>query len=176
MLVKHKKHRLFFALWPSPQVRASIVETAHPVLHELTGRLIPPEQLHITLHFIGSVTDETRICMDRAARCIKTKPFSITLSHFNFFSRAKVFYMGCNAIPTELRHLHQTLGEALGDCSYQQDEPEYTPHVSLLRKLKARQVESFKFSINWQVDEFVLVESSGTANGVGYNIIETYPL
>ena len=48
-----KTNRLFFALWPTEQVRRSIVDAALPLSSQLEGRSIRPQNLHITLHFIG---------------------------------------------------------------------------------------------------------------------------
>ncbi len=176
MAVKDKKRRLFFALWPSAKVRQAIAETAGPLLHEMDARIIAPENFHITLHFIGSVTDAEKDCLHQAARKLAFQPFDFSLDCFGFFDKAKIFWMGMQVAPTELSRLYENLGEALSACDYQPDPRPYSPHVSLLRKAGKVPVEYQPFSISWHVDEFVLVESVSSPEGVNYKVIEKYPL
>jgi len=171
-----KKSRLFFALWPSQQIRARIEEVASPLLHEVDGRIITPENFHITLHFIGSVTDEVKHCLHQSAQSVTCEAFDLCLDHFGFFSKAKIFWMALQSIPPELEQLHNTLGEALSVCDFQPDSRVYSPHVSLLRKAGKTAVDYPAFSINWHVDEFVLLESCSSDTGVSYKVLEKYPL
>jgi len=152
------------------------VETSRPLLREMDGRIIVPENFHITLHFIGSVSDEEKDCLHQAARKVTFQPFDISLDDFGFFNKAKIFWMGMQAAPAELSRLHENLGEALSACDYQPDLRPYSPHVSLLRKVRKTPVEYQPFSINWHVDEFVLVESLSSPEGVNYKVIKKYPL
>ncbi len=175
MAEKDKNHRLFFALWPPEQVRGAIVETARPLLHDMTGRIMQPQNLHITLHFIGSVSGDKKDCLSEAARSIIAHPFELSLDRFGCFSKAKIFWMSTQNPPPELNRLHQNLGGVLSACDYQSDQRPYSPHVSLLRKYNAAAIEHPGFLINWQVDEFVLIESNSDADGVRYNVIERYP-
>ena len=170
-----KNHRLFFALWPSEQIRQAIVEAASPLLHDMTGRIMQPQNLHITLHFIGSVSGDKKDCLHEAAKSIIAHPFELSLDCFGRFSKAKIFWMSTQNPPPELNHLHQNLAEALFACDYQCDQRPYSPHVSLLRKYNTAEIEHPEFSINWQVEEFVLVESTQQKSGVNYQVIQNYP-
>ncbi len=153
-----------------------MADTANPLLHEMSGRNIPPSNFHITLHFIGSVTDDVKDCLHQSAQSVIFKPFDISLNHFGFFSKAKIFWMAAQVLPLELKRLHQNLGEALSACDFQIDPRPYSPHVSLLRKARETTINYSDFSIDWHVDEFVLVESVSTTGGVDYKVIEKYPL
>ena len=176
MTVADKKSRLFFALWPSQQIRATVEEVASPLLHEVDGRIITPENFHITLHFIGSVTDEVKHCLHQSAQSVTCEAFDLRLDHFGFFSKAKIFWMAPQFMPPQLTRLHNTLGNALTACDFQPDLRAYSPHVSLLRKAGKTAVDYPAFSINWHVDEFVLIESCSNVTGVSYKVLERYPL
>lgn len=167
---------MFFALWPDEQVRFSIEETLSRMPSTSGGRVVPKHNLHITLHFIGSVTDERKDCLHAAAQSVKLPSFEFQLNHFGVFSKAKIFWMGCQHVPEELLQLNQSLGEALGQCGYQQEKRLYTPHVSLIRKYRMRLDDQPVFSIPWSVNEFVLVESIIDNHGANYQVIEKYPL
>jgi len=176
LAVKNKKRRLFFALWPSVQVRESVVEAARPLVHEMDACAIAAKNFHITLHFIGSITDDVKDCVHQAARSVTFEPFDLSLDRFGFFGKAKIFWIAAQTMPAELKLLHKNLGAALSACDFQPDPRPYSPHVSLLRKVKTSAIDSPEFSINWHVDEFVLVESVSVPEGVDYKVIEKYPL
>lgn len=153
-----------------------MVKTHDLLKRPVTGRLILPENLHITLHFIGSVTEEVKTCLHQAALSVVAEPFDIRLERFGYFDKAKIFWMAPKTIPPALSSLHERLGSAFASCGYKSDSRPYSPHVSLLRKAKSTPLQYPEFTIDWQVDDFVLVESVSTADGVEYNVIERYPL
>lgn len=169
-------HRLFFALWPSELVRQSVINTAMPLARKLDGRIIKRHNLHVTLHFIGQVSEEIKECMHEAAQTVTSESFSVNLDHFGHFSRAKIFCMGANTVPAGLIRLHDQLGEALSKCGYQCDKRPYSPHVTLMRKCKKVSSGQREFSIPWAVNKFVLVESVQDVSGLNYRVIERYPL
>jgi len=171
-----KTRRLFFALWPTEPVRKSIVEAALPVSQKIKGRIIQPHNLHITLHFIGQVSEDIKDCMHNAAHAVAGKSFHVDLDRFGHFPRAKVFWMGAQVLPAELTRLHDKLGDALEKCGYQCDKRPYNPHVTLMRKCMRINAGQPGFSIPWAVNEFVLVESIQDVSGVNYQVIEHYPL
>jgi len=169
-----KTHRLFFALWPSPQVRSNIEKAVHPVLHDLHGRITPIHDLHMTLHYVGSSTDEMRDCLHEAATSIKFTPFQLSLDHFGYFKKARVMWMGVNAIPAELDCLQKDLGDALSGCEFHGDKRPYTPHVSLVKKC-TDPVQLYEGgAVVWTVEDFVLVESVPCDRGVTYQVLERY--
>ncbi len=183
-----KTHRLFFALWPSVQVRQAIVEnfsqalpTPPPTPPPLKiARPVPPHNLHVTLHFIGSVSADEKHCLHVAAQGL-TEPAGVSHFDLNFncyghFPKAKIGWMGMQKIPIELMQLQQNLAVALSTCAYQPDKRVYRPHLSLMRKCIRPVVAQQAFSIRWQVDEFVLVESIPGESSVNYRVIERYPL
>ena len=52
---RQKTYRLFFALWPSDQVRQSIVEQLSGLSPRLNGRVMHQQNLHVTVHVVGLV-------------------------------------------------------------------------------------------------------------------------
>jgi len=171
-----KTRRLFFALWPPVQVRQSIVKTFSQFPQNFKGRIVQPHNLHVTLHFIGSVSDEIKDCMHTSAQNIKADSFAYALDCFGSFKQAKILWMGHQHLPDALEQLHQKLAVALQECGYQSEQRVYTPHVTLMRKCTHTIDAQPDFSIPWFVDEFVLVESSTDQYGVNYQVIEKYPL
>ena len=171
-----KRSRLFFALWPPQQVRQAIVDASSRLPRMKKCRDVKQANLHITLHFIGSVTEETRNCMRAAAASVNAASFELRLDHFGRFPRARVLWMGCHDVPVEVKQLYEQLGTALKACGYQPEQRAFAPHLTLKRKCNKPDIPGFDFSVPWPVKEFVLVESITHPEGVEYRIIDTYPL
>lgn len=173
--------RLFFALWPDKQTRQSIVEVFSQLPAQKNARPMPPHNLHVTLHFVGNITDESRDKMHLAAQNINSSTFTLDLDCFGYFSKAKIFWMGCHKPPpVALLELYKDLGRALAECGYQFKPRFYTPHITLMRKCTSAEyikllAKNPHFSIPWMVNEFVLVESQMDQHGVNYRVIEHYP-
>lgn len=173
---RQKTYRLFFALWPSEQVRQSIVEQLSCMSPRLNGRVMQQQNLHATLHFVGQVTEQTKDCMHVAARSVNAEAFQLDLDCFGHFPKAKIFWMGTPNPPVQLVLLHKKLGAAIEDCGFNADTRPFSPHVTLMRKHSGPVPAKAEFSIPWRVEEFVLVESITYKEGVKYQVIEKYPL
>ena len=173
---KQKTHRLFFVLWPSQEVRRSIVQLTPDLPVQKAIRVMQPHNLHITLHFIGQVTASTKDCMHAAARSVNAEKFEMDLNYFGVFPRAKIFWMGARNTPVQLERLHTNLGAAIESCGYKSDARVFAPHVTLLRKYSCTVPDPIKFSIPWKIEEFALIESVTSRQGVNYQLIEKYPL
>lgn len=171
-----KTHRLFFALWPSDQVRQSIVDVFYSLPQKIKGRVMRPHNLHATLHFVGQVTEPTKDCMHVAAQSVNAEAFQLDLDCFGHFPKAKIFWMGTPNPPVQLVLLHKKLGAAIEDCGFNADTRPFSPHVTLMRKHSGPVPAKTEFSIPWRVEEFVLVESITYKEGVKYQVIEKYPL
>ena len=179
-----KTRRLFFALWPTDQVRHSIVKTFSQLSLNDKGRVMQPFNLHVTLHYIGSVTEDVKDCMHAAAQTISSDSFECDLDQLGSFRRARILWMGCQKVSVELAQLHNKLAVALESCGYQSENRVFTPHVTLMRKYLGhpgkqsanQSADQIDFSIPWSVNEFVLVESHTDKQGVIYQVIEKYPL
>ena len=49
--------RLFFAFWPEPFQQVALAEATRGVAERSGGQPVPPENLHVTLVFLGSVPE-----------------------------------------------------------------------------------------------------------------------
>jgi len=173
---RQKTYRFFFALWPSDQVRQSIVEEISSLPLQSKGRVITPNNLHVTLHFVGQVTESTKDCMHTAAQSVDAEAFQLNMDKFGHFPKSKIFWMGAQSSPSQINQLHQKLGAAIKDCGFNPDTRQFSPHVTLMRKYSGPVPAQIDFSIPWHVEEFVLVESITYKEGVKYQVIEKYPL
>ncbi|MDH5571901.1 MAG: RNA 2',3'-cyclic phosphodiesterase [Gammaproteobacteria bacterium] len=169
--------RIFFALWPDDAVRQQIYDTFNQSPQsKLNGRIMRPNNLHITLHFIGNVSDEKINCLHQQARQLAAESFVLNLDHYGYFYKPRVFWMGCHQVPDNLKKLYKELGILFHGCNYEVENRPYAPHITLMRKLnRPGDLESFS-PISWQLNDFVMVESVTCAEGVEYKVLQRYPL
>lgn len=156
--------RLFFAVMPDVQTAARIAEIAEGLRreHGLSGHLLAPERLHITLHHLGDYAGLPPSLLARvqqlAAR-VRLPGFEVCFDQVGSFasSRQCPFVLRSESGAELLHGLHQELGRCLQGVGSRSDHA-FTPHMTLLydpRRLPVQPVQP----IRWLVREFVLIRS-----------------
>ena len=169
-----KTRRMFLALWPDDQQVDQLFNLQS--LYAGMGREVLPENFHITLLFLGEISQETINCLSQAIQHVSVQPFSIQLDQLGYFSKTKIFWVGPATIPTELEVLFKGLRNCAQRCGISKLSKRYTPHVTLLRKCDIPVTDPEFAPIDWRVDEFHLVESCMDRNGARYYAVESFPL
>ena len=172
----NKDTRVFFALWPDAVLRESLSRAALTIPIQRPARRVPDYNLHLTLHFIGNVYLDQLACLQRQARRVKGAGFDLVIDTQGCFDKSRVAWLGCSEVPTALRQLHQQLGRRLQQCDYRPEARRYNPHVTVARKIRSVTDSTDFAALPWRVENFVLIESKASDNGVKYRVIETYPL
>jgi 2'-5' RNA ligase len=103
----------------------------------LPVRWVEPDDLHITLKFLGEVRPEMmpRIEATVADVAASTPPFTLTLGGFGAFPtlrRPRVIWLGAEAAP-ELRCLKQDLEWDLAELGFERENRAFHPHLTLGR-------------------------------------------
>jgi len=173
--MKQKTVRLFFALWPSDEVRNQLSIAARNIQLSRPGRLIRKVNLHITLHFIGNTGVENANCLQQVAGRVITQPFSLKIDKVGQFKRAAIVWLGCRSVPRELDELQHQLGEVISTCDFEPEKRNYRPHVTLFRKAALGEADPGITPIEWQVDSFSLISSEQDRQGVIYTELQRYP-
>jgi len=176
MTEKHLK-RVFFALWPSDSVREKISDVFKKSIHSVApGQAYRADNLHLTLHFLGGLTPLQIDCALQQAAKVKAEKFELLLDGFGRFDRAKILWLGPKDTPNQLTSLHVKLANALDICDVPIESGIYRPHVTLMRKFKGFKELHLSNNVLWEVDQFALVESLSTENGVVYRPLKHYSL
>ena len=168
--------RLFFALWPGHRTRDAIYKVARALKKQTAGQLVSFENLHLTLAFVGSVTEQQQQCMEHVASQLHIPRFSVELSELGFWPRPKVAWLGAKNMPDGLLKLAHSLNINLQTCGYEPDKRPFQAHITLLRKAKRHPQDTETREIQWSVDRFALVESITHQEGVEYQVIAEWPL
>lgn len=176
MNTQHNR-RIFFALWPDDEVRKNIVRVFNQSPQaQLSGRHLVPTNLHLTLHFLGNISQQQFDCVQSVAEKLNARSFQLTLNNFGAFARARVFWSGPSIVPLALGQLQLELGEVLAHCDYRPEKRPFTPHVTLMRKVKCAEELIAHEPVIWRVNQFALIESVGVEGGVEYRPLKFYKL
>ena len=147
-----------------------------PRLQNLSGRKVSQQQWHITLAFLGNVSEELAACVQQQAQQIVAPVFDLTLDTVGHWSRPKVVWLGCHDMPEVLQTLVSDLNTALKPCGYEPEYKDFKAHMTLMRKV-TRKPKPFPLQpIAWHIDQFVLVESQVDNTGSTYKVINQWPL
>ncbi len=121
--------RLFVALQPAPAVRDALASVQDRLRAAgVTGRYLPPSDLHLTLAFVGMWPEDITGLLPAVPQA-----FPLTLSHLGVFPKAKVLWAGVE--PSEaLDGLALRVRLALREAGIPFDPKAFNPHITLVRK------------------------------------------
>ena len=165
--------RLFLAIWPE-EVQ---VDQLFALQGKYTawGRQVIPENFHVTLLFLGEVDDDALQCLIQNISSVTFEPFRISLEKLGYFDKTKIFWVGPNETPIELESLFKKLRNCAIRCGFSKLTKRYAPHVTLLRKAEVPITDPNFTAIEWQVNDFHLVESHMDRDGAHYATIKSFP-
>jgi RNA 2',3'-cyclic 3'-phosphodiesterase len=159
--------RLFFALFPKADTAARIARQAQVFCdeHGLKGKPLLTERFHITLHHIGDYSGLPQGKVDaalKAAASVAASPFEVAFDRAMSFRGGRTLplvMLGKDDGNHELKSFQETLGKAMVRAGLEPDaKSKFTPHVTLLYDNSSVAAQNIA-TINWTVQEFVLVHS-----------------
>ena len=101
----------------------------------LNARWARVEGLHVTLKFVGEVSDAKVADMRAALQSVKTFPFEVRFEGIGFFPNpkaARVFWIGVDG-GDALPQLAASVDSALDTIGFAREEKAYHPHLTLAR-------------------------------------------
>ena len=150
--------RLFFALWPDDAVRAELARWSRE-LHALCGgRPTLPENLHVTIAFLGGVADARVAEVERAANEVAPKAVSLVLDQAGYWKHNRIAWAGASTTPPALEEMVRELRGALTRERVDLDPKEFVSHVTLVREAREPPAMPALAQIRWEVDAFALVK------------------
>ena len=174
--------RIFVAVFPPPEIRKALLGAARelPVAGEV--RWARPENVHLTLKFLGDVPGDD---VDRVAEALEPvrlrhEPFEAELSAFGAFPsarRARILWAAVGEGSEFLRDLARDVEASLEPLGFEREDRAYVPHLTLGRA-RSRPV-SFEAAetppLGFRVRNLDLVKSVPDGRPT-YSTLATYPL
>jgi 2'-5' RNA ligase len=170
--------RLFFALCPGPEALVAATAAVYRLVPPGTGRPQRPDQLHLTLEFLGGVPEARLGSVREAGESVAGSaiPFEIILDRLEHWQRPQVLCLTATVVPEPLVALVRSLRSALAARGFEPEERAFKPHLTLARKVRLRPPAESAGSLRWAAHEYSLVESISGPEGSRYERLSTWPL
>lgn len=184
--------RTFLAIHiPSSAEFTQLVEKLRKNLpHEKYINYCRPENIHLTLKFLGStpvddIPNITAACQKVAKR---HQSFTMDFDRTGFFGSnhvPRVLWLGMNDQPKALFDLESDLLDAFDDLGYLRDRQNFVPHLTICRIKSLVDKQFFmqvyntieqKTYLHADVKELVYYESILQPTGPIYRILKRFPL
>lgn len=173
--------RVFLAISPPHEVRLALIDqTSHL---PIPGRLIPPDNWHITLRFLGEVDE---VACERYVAAIDQSDlgpdFPLRIDHLGAFpkpSKATVVWAGVDRGQHRLFQLAEIADERAMDVGIVGEERPFRPHLTLSRvrpQVSVTDLMDEELEVTWRVDELVLFRTLPGRGTVRYEPLETFSL
>lgn len=172
--------RLFFALWPQEEVRKQLARLARRLADQCGGRCVRPENLHLTLAFIGQVDSSIVPVLRQAGSAIRHTSFDLLLDRLHYWKKGSIISAGISQPCHELVVLVQDFRDQFSAAGIRYNTVKFVPHVTLVRNVKQEpEQEHFPETIPpiaWTAARWSLVQSRLTPHGPIYQSLADWVL
>jgi len=176
--------RTFVAVFPPPEVREALFRAARDLPTGKDFRLVGQEKIHLTLKFLGDVTEDELGRVKRALEPVREgrEPFEVSISGFGAFPserKARILWAGIGEGASPLRAVASDVEDLLERLGFDRENRPYVPHLTLGRA-KGRQARLDGAGVSapalrFTVSGVELVESVPAKTGITYQVLTTYP-
>ncbi len=168
------KKRLFFASYPDLPVRRALCDLQLQI--DCGGRAVAPENLHLTLAFLGACEAAMVERIHTAASGVRAAPFSLRLTRCEMLAKQRLLVAAPTDVPPELLSLRKRLLRALQACDICL-KGRFYPHVTLFRNAKPPlPLKELPQEIEWRMTSFALTESALRSDRAHYKNLCEYQL
>ncbi len=163
--------RLFFALWPDGETVRQIEAARRSLTIEGGGRLVSAHNLHLTLAFVGEISDAQLAPLRRIGGAVRAPRFVLICDHIEYWPQPRAIVAAVRNAPAELFDLSARLRRAIG----LRQEP-LQAHVTLARKVAQAPVLPAMSPIAWRATHFSLIRSQTGGVESSYTVVDTWSI
>ena len=165
--------KLFFALWPPSNKVRKKIEMVNQSIKEGGIKKVKPDNLHVTLVFLGNVDAKSEVMIRQSVEHIIVQPFVLHFDQLEYWRKPRILCLSTQQYDPHLLVLVNALKSIVEQCGVKIEERSYKPHITLARKAY-KLIDIDVLPIEWQVHAFCLVQSSSTTNGVHYQVLQSW--
>jgi RNA 2',3'-cyclic 3'-phosphodiesterase len=169
--------RVFFALWPDEVAGERITALARDVVRRAGCRALRPENIHLTIAFVGDVTADRIAALEAigAAAARESAPFVLLLDRLGAFRSTGIAWLGTDVPPLPLVHLVDTLRQGLAADRFPVEQRSYRAHVTLARRCSSVAAATI-VPVVWPVERLTLMASELHPAGSRYRELAAWAL
>jgi len=160
--------RLFFALWPPPEIARALHAWALGVQRRSGGRVVPAAAIHLTLAFLGEVPAGRLALALEAAGAVRFAAHEIPIETACAWPHRAIVWAGPRETPQPTAALVEHLRLALAARGFEIEKRPFAAHVTLVRRAHPRSALPPLAPLAWPVGEFALVRSRLSTRGADY--------
>jgi len=180
--------RVFIAIDLPESLRAALAEAQQGFRSNARdARWTNPEGIHLTLKFLGEISDaQTKLVVEALAQIGPFEPFSVEVMGFGFFphaQRPRVFWAGVTA-PPALAELAARVERHMEKTGFAREDRPFSPHLTLARFQVPRPQPALESAVaarataslgKFEASEFFLFESKLSPQGAQYRKVMRFP-
>ena len=163
--------RLFFALWPDDETRKQLAQVAAKLCLAHPSRLVPADNYHLTLAFIGEVPGSRLPDLLKIGAMQRAPRLRITFDAAEYWASSQAVVAAAQKMSPELLKLWEQLHKNLA----LPEQPNRRAHVTLARKVAQAPVLQ-AMSVHWSAGSFGLYRSETSGVQSAYTVVDTWQL
>jgi 2'-5' RNA ligase len=185
--------RAFVAVFPPATLAASLAAEAKKLkLARGSVRWTSPEQIHLTLNFLGSIPAARLSGFSAAigAACAQAAPHTLEAAGLGAFpspARPRIIWAGLRGGVQPLRQLKEALDSRLHPLGYVPDTRDFHPHLTIGRVLRLQPADRDKLRLlieqfvvrsfgHWPIERVALMRSQLSPSGAKYSELESFAI
>lgn len=176
--------RAFIAIFPPPDIQDALHRAALALPIEKSVRYVPPENIHLTIKFLGDVPPARLTETGKLLAAVGERhgPFEVELSGFGAFPserRGRVLWTGAGRGSDHLGAIAADVEDALEPLGFERESRGYRPHVTLGRARGRPFVldeTTALEGLTFRAEKLTLVRSVLRREGALYEPVGIYPL
>ncbi len=126
--------RAFFAVKPAPEICLAI-DHWRSQNWPLLDKPVPIANFHITLTFLGNITERQLEYLERGAADINQGGFDLELNTLGYWHKPALMWLGSDEAPETLLALAGKTKQLAKSAGLKIDKRSYLPHLTLSRKV-----------------------------------------
>ncbi|HWP51574.1 MAG TPA: RNA 2',3'-cyclic phosphodiesterase [Clostridia bacterium] len=129
--------RLFIAINFDQETKRNIIAVQQRLRQLGPGNFSPPENLHLTLVFLGEVAPERVAAVQSAMDLTAVRPMTLAFDHVGCFERdgSDIWWFGLEE-NNLLMSMRKDLSGHLSDAGFRLESRRFLPHMTLAREVR----------------------------------------
>ena len=170
--------RLFISINFDETTKQNLVSVQNNLLKTGSGRIVPRDNLHLTLVFIGEVNDDSVASVCNTLKTVEFSRMEIKVGRVGYFPESKELIWAGIEGNRYLNDLQNRICISLEESGFRFVKNRFFPHITLVRNYHSEKVFNsrsvFRKPFSFTADSFSLMSSELDKDGPKYTEIKNF--